>query len=142
MNEIKGQIQASFTKCLECEEIIDCWPDADLSEPGNKVIYVAREAIFVGVCHRGHYTEFYLAEARAGEVIPHYPTERTLGRPVPQADCIHGNRREQEIGAGMIVMTESGPFEGPGTVIYCGNCAARFRPKKSEPSDTDGFEPA
>ncbi len=122
INALKGEIQASAVGCVECGldqevDLIHDWPDADHSEPGNKVIYNARDGAFVGICNRGHGIVFFLAEAKAGEYIPHMMTELTLGREVRQSDCLHGRTFEQEI-------PEGGSTPGPNRLIY-GPCKVK-----------------
>lgn len=122
--EIAGLIQSSFPACRSCDELIDSWPEADPSEPGARVVYVARSALFVGICSRGHLQEFYLAEAKAGEYIAHDVTERTLGKYTPQEECPHDRTAIEEIKDGETRPADP-PLVGPLRVKFCGDCGKR-----------------
>ena len=127
INELRYAIESSFTKCRSCGETIDSWPDADKSEPGRKVVYIPREALFVGLCSNGEINEFYLAEVKAGEISAHDMTERTLGQFVAQADCKHAKMDGFEVPSGGSVPTINGAIEGPAKVKQCRACGFRKR---------------
>jgi len=123
--DLAVQISQALSPCLSCGEFIDCWPEADPSEPGLKVVYIARDALFVGMCPSGHINEFHLAEAKAGEFVAHDVTERTLGRFVPQSECTHEKHVFAQVPSGQTVPGIDGMIVGPKTVKYCGLCGMR-----------------
>lgn len=123
--EIAAQIAQSLAPCVACGELIDTWPDADPSEPGMRVIYSARDALFAGICSAGHINEFNLAEAKAGEFVAHDLTERTLGRFVPQDECKHEKSRYINLPDGQTVPSSSGMIVGPEIISFCGLCGNR-----------------
>lgn len=126
VRDLVGQINASFVKCPECEQMIDQWPEADESSPGDKVIYMARFGVFAGTCMIGHFSEFYLPEVKAGEIIPHMITERTLGRPVTQENCLHAKRGQFRIEPEQTMPTSEGLVKGPAVGIYCLFCMKKM----------------
>ena len=100
VNDLRYAIESSFCTCAQCDSRIDEWPEADASEPGRKVIYVSRDALFVGMCEKAHVNEFYLGEVKAEEYRAHDITERTVGWLVKQEECPHPRKVTFEIPAG------------------------------------------
>ncbi len=117
-NKAEALIMRSFPKCPICEEMIDSWIDASDEYPGKKIEFVLKDKVFGGMCTCYNIIEFYLSELSKGDVIPHLLTERTLGRPVSQEDCIHGKTMPMEVPHGMTVPTEDGLKEGPFKGMY------------------------
>ena len=137
VNDMKGKIQASFVGCVECGldhhvDLIDGWPDADPSEPGNKIIYNTRDGAFVGICNRGHVNLFFLNEAKANEFIPHMMTELTLGREVSQAYCLHSRTFEFKVPEGQATPGPDGPIRGPVKGRVCAWCMYKMDVHKDE----------
>lgn len=137
LNELRYTIESSFSGCRTCEEPIDSWPDVEpKADPGHKVMYIARDAVFVGICSSGHVNEAYLAEVKADEIVLHDVTERTCGKFIPQTECTHAHRAKFQIGAGEAMPSSDGVIEGPATGFVCGLCLAKFGvikgPKKAK----------
>lgn len=132
LNELRYAIESSFVGCRTCNEPVDGWPEADPSEPGHKVIYVAREALFVGMCQQAHVNEFFLAEVKAEEIVAHDVTERTIGRFVSQEDCTHAKSRPFQLDAGETIRTAKGLVEGPASGTYCTLCQLKYDVEKGE----------
>ena len=123
--DLAVQIGQSLAPCVACGDLIDIWPEADPSEPGMKVIYSARDALFVGICGSGHINEFYLSEAKAGEYLAHDITERTLGTFTTQEDCPHKRHVFMQVLANQQIPSSSGLIVGPVTVKFCRDCGMR-----------------
>ena len=123
--DLAVKIAEFLPECRSCGDLIDTWPDADPSEPGMKVIYSARDALFVGVCSNGHINEFYLPEVKAEEYVAHDVTERTLGKYTPQDECEHKNHRFIQMKDGENAPGIDGVIYGPATVKFCGSCGMR-----------------
>lgn len=132
--DIAVHIAQSFAPCVTCGEFIDAWPVADPSEPGMRVIYVARHALFVGVCSHAHINEFYLPEAKAEEYVAHDVTERTLGTFTPQSECKHKSHTFAQIPSGQAAPGIDGLIVGPATVKFCYDCGFRKVHEKKEAS--------
>jgi hypothetical protein len=125
MRDIGAKITLSLVTCRTCEERIDCWPDADPSEHGQKLIYSAREGLFGGICSLGHINEFYLPEAKAEEYVAHDITERTLGKFTQQDECGHEKHTFMQVPGGLEIPSNTGMIVGPTTVKFCGLCGNR-----------------
>jgi hypothetical protein len=125
--KLRLSIMEKYPGCRACEECIDTWPDADPSEEDAKVVYVARSGLFVGICSQGHVNEFYLPEVKAGEIVAHDVSERTLGRFTTQDECGHEKSIVHDLPEDQIVPAKDGPIEGPAKVRYCGLCGMRKR---------------
>ena len=123
--DLAVQISQACVPCVTCGEFIDCWVEVDPSEPGMKVMYSARDALFGGMCSAGHVNEFYLPEVKAEEYVAHDVTERTLGRFVPQDECKHERHVFSQVPSGTTVPGIDGMIVGPETVKFCGLCGMR-----------------
>lgn len=127
INILRGQIQASFCSCAQCESRIDEWPDADASEPGQKSIFNARLQRFVGLCPNGHMNEWLLSDVISGELQPKDVTFRTLGKFVPQSECSHEKKMNADIPEGSAIPSADGLIEGPAFIAMCLACGQRRR---------------
>ena len=125
LNELRYQIESSFTTCAQCDSRVDEWPDADTSDPGHQVIYFPRLRAFAGICPAGHMNEWTLDRAKTGETTPEDVTVRTIARFVKQDDCTHGKRTEVDLPAGSKTVTADGTLEGPVKIWMCMWCGRR-----------------
>lgn len=125
VREIAAQIVEAFPECRACGQLIDCWPAADGSAPHERLMFVAQEKLFAGICSLGHINEFYLDEAKEGQYVPHDITERTIGRFVSQDECGHDKHVFCQIKEGDQVPSVDGLVIGPAIVKFCGLCGMR-----------------
>ena len=130
LQQYKGLIAAEAPPCAEpgCGEPFESWPDADETE--DKVMYVAQDGIFAGVCPRGHVNEIYLPELKAGEVITHTRTERILGKKISQKECDHPKNAIMPMPEGVEIPSEDGPIAGPCEIAMCVVCGRRTQAVK------------